>query len=669
MVEVIFNFNGKESIFNTEPEEKLEEIINKFISKLPKNNETLDFIYNGIKLNKNLTFKQQATNNDQKRKKINILVRKKSTTKGEENFIKSKFVICPECKENTRIIIKDYKIHLYECKNGHKIDNILLEDFEKTQNIDKSKLVCNICNCKRLDNANIHDFYKCSTCEINLCPYCKSIHNENHICINYDQKNFICGIHKETFIYYCKNCKKDLCFLCESEHKNCDLILYRKIIKDKIEIEKEIIKLSEKINEFNNTLDNIIKILNEVKKYINNYYNIIYDIFKNYSPKFRNYQILQNINEINNSNHIVLEELDQIIKEKNLNIQFQKIFDIYEKMNYTNEITMKYKIDTNIDSVSIFGRCFVENNKDICKILYEDKEYELKEKFNLNDINIPKDNILKIKLTNINKVTKMNCIFNECKSLISLPDISQWNTSNIKDMKNMFAGCTSLTNLSDISKWNISNVTNLKDLFQGCESLVSLPDISVWDTSNVIIMKGIFSGCSKLSKIPDISKWNTKNVTNMSEMFKECNSLSELPDISKWNMGNVTNINYMFYNCNSLTTLPDISNWETKNFLNMNYIFRGCSSLSLLPDISSWKIDNVTTMNGLFSGCSSLKSLPILSKWNFSKVTSMNSIFENCKNLELTSLLTDVSKWNTNILKVDKIIKQINGKQKNSIIE
>ena len=52
-------------------------------------------------------------------------------------------------------------------------------------------------------------------------------------------------------------------------------------------------------------------------------------------------------------------------------------------------------------------------------------------------------------------------MFNKCSSLISLPDISKWNTNNVTDMSCLFYGCSSLTNLPDISKWKIDNVTNL----------------------------------------------------------------------------------------------------------------------------------------------------------------------------------------------------------------
>ena len=63
--------------------------------------------------------------------------------------------------------------------------------------------------------------------------------------------------------------------------------------------------------------------------------------------------------------------------------------------------------------------------------------------------------------------------------------------------------------------------------------LLSLPDISKWNTNNVTDISGIFSDCSSLSSLPDISKWNTNNVDDMNTIFWNCSSLSSLPDISK----------------------------------------------------------------------------------------------------------------------------------------
>ena len=63
----------------------------------------------------------------------------------EEKIEKSKEIICPKCKENILIEIKDYKINMYDCKNKDIIENIKIKEFENTQKIDISKIICNEC--------------------------------------------------------------------------------------------------------------------------------------------------------------------------------------------------------------------------------------------------------------------------------------------------------------------------------------------------------------------------------------------------------------------------------------------------------------------------------------------------------------------------------------------
>ena len=69
----------------------------------------------------------------------------------------------------------------------------------------------------------------------------------------------------------------------------------------------------------------------------------------------------------------------------------------------------------------------------------------------------------------------MSNMFNECLSLKSIPDISNWNTSKVKDISQMFSCCSSLSSIPDISKWDISNVTNKKDIFYKCDESLNIP--------------------------------------------------------------------------------------------------------------------------------------------------------------------------------------------------
>ena len=60
----------------------------------------------------------------------------------------SKEIICPECKTNILINNYDFKINLYECKNNHKFNNLLLNEFYETKKLTKMKL--NVVNAKKL---------------------------------------------------------------------------------------------------------------------------------------------------------------------------------------------------------------------------------------------------------------------------------------------------------------------------------------------------------------------------------------------------------------------------------------------------------------------------------------------------------------------------------------
>ena len=79
-----------------------------------------------------------------------------------------------------------------------------------------------------------------------------------------------------------------------------------------------------------------------------------------------------------------------------------------------------------------------------------------------------KDNII---IHQYNYYSNMIEMFSDCSSLLSLPDISKWNTNNVKDMSFIFKYCSTLKSLPDISKWNTNNVNNMSNMFYNCEFL------------------------------------------------------------------------------------------------------------------------------------------------------------------------------------------------------
>ena len=139
MAEILFIYEKEKIIIQCNNlEDKMKDIINQFENKIKKEeNNNLYYVYNGDKINEELKLNQIIKDiND---KKINILVYNNKNKENKKEIILNE-IICPECKENILININNYKINLYECKNGHKIENILLNEFENIQKIDTVNL-------------------------------------------------------------------------------------------------------------------------------------------------------------------------------------------------------------------------------------------------------------------------------------------------------------------------------------------------------------------------------------------------------------------------------------------------------------------------------------------------------------------------------------------------
>ena len=129
-------------------------------------------------------------------------------------------------------------------------------------------------------------------------------------------------------------------------------------------------------------------------------------------------------------------------------------------------------------------------------------------------------------------VRYINSIFSNCKSLLSLPDISKWNTEKITDMSYMLTNCFSLSLIPNISKWNVNKTINISEFFSGCYSLSSLPDISRWNINNVRMNK-LFLNCRSLVSLPDISKWNFDKNSEINLSLDKCLLLINANDTSK----------------------------------------------------------------------------------------------------------------------------------------
>ena len=697
MCEAIFKYNGQNYLIQCNQNDKIKEIKKKFLSKSALNKDNIYCIYSGGTLNEELTFEQSINSQDKASNKMNIIVENNQNIESDKSkMVKSKNVICPKCGERANIDFKNYKISL-SCKNKDITNDIPFEEFNKTQLKDESKIICDNCKTTNKSESFNNMFYKCISCNaINLCPLCKSSHNKKgHTIINYEQIDFICNLHNDTYTSYCNKCKIDLCVICEKQHKDHEKIAFGEMMVEKEQLNNRMKSLKEEITKMDISIKEMIGILNKVTNNMNNYYKFIEEIITNFDVKNRNMEKMHNINKIYENIEKVIKDIKKGVTGLTLNnsIKFKNLMEIYNRMNVKEDYFI-YKIDKNDKNkkIKIVGDSFLSNNKNInevCKIEYDGKEFGLKD-FNICNFENEETFEIKIKgienLTNlsfmffnssllylpnniskwnIKKVTDINHMFSYCNLLTYLPDISEWNTEKVKDMSDIFSNCSSLMSLPDISKWNTSKVENMNYMFSKCYSLLSLPDISKWNTSKVETMDFIFNDCYSLLSLPDISKWKTNNLGKMNYIFNNCKSLMNMPDISEWDTSNVNNMIYLFNNCRSLSSLPNISKWKTKNVTSMVCMFNGCVSLLSLPDISKWNTANVENMKYMFAECKLLKTLPDLSNWNIKKVNNMSMMFKNCSNL--SSIPFEISKWipkedNSNMYKYYKMFFGCNEK-------
>ena len=658
MVKITFIY--KNNHFKTKENDNpyISEIIKKYLKLISKDHNSFEFIYKGNKININ----EKKKINQLKNKNITIFVfNMKPFSKVQE----LSNIICPKCKNLSLVNINniDYKISINNCKNNHQSKNLTLNNYSNSQYIDESKIKCELCkNSKYLYE---EEFYKCS-CGLYICGLCFCHHNlSNHALVKLKYFFYNCLNDNQEVTYYCHNCHINLCDECNTKHRKLKHKLSEiKKLKPKDNKKEEIgkylkenlknlIKYKEEINVLNKFFNSYIENLNQNIDKVMHLHNKIYDSLN----------ISKNYEEIMNAKDFKYEKFNKDLNEilsRNLKERFKYLIDV---SNLNNQVKIKYSV-TSEGKIKLFGRQFVENNKDNCFLFINNKLLELSEYYQVDESDFIYE--LSVILIEVKTITNISYMFSEC-NLLTYLDFSKWNNENVTDMSYMFSNCNSLSTLPekgsinsanfltfltpvsfDFSNFNTSNVINMSYLFSNCVNLMKIPDISKWKTNKVTNMRGLFYNCSSLVSLPNINLWNVEKVTDMSYMFYGCIKLTTLPNISEWKPNCVTNLSNMFNNCININSIPDISEWNTNNVVDMNNLFNNCSKIFSLPDISKWNVHNVTDLSYMFNNCSMLSKIPDISKWNTSKVITMKSMFNNCSSL---LSLPELSGWDTQNVK------------------
>jgi len=295
----------------------------------------------------------------------------------------------------------------------------------------------------------------------------KSFLNSNSYQDN--EKGILCKKHNAKFKGFSKIYLKNYCQSCIDNKNNNDFI----VKFDNIKIEdKKIEKLLTKINN-NNIISNeendtiiIDKIINNeedghyelsVEDEINFNYliKIIINDYKNYPNYSHFFNIINLLYYFNIEDRPIIEKLEKRI--------IQNIEPIIIEYNNNNNISNKTKL---------FSQIFVKNNKNKFRIEIEGKILDLIKEYEFKT----KEKKVRIKLYLNDGVSKI-------------------------DMYKMFANCTDLIYVNGISKLKKIKIINLDKIFYNCISLLSIPDINDWEIEqyNIYLM---FYNCISLVFFP-----------------------------------------------------------------------------------------------------------------------------------------------------------------------
>ena len=122
---LVFTYQDIKTIIPCKSKEKIKGSLERFASMMQVDLNRAYFLYNGNKINEELSFEELVNEGDKSMNKMNIeLIEINNNIIINEELKKPKEITCPKCQENIFIKIEDIKIGVYSLINNNKIEDI-----------------------------------------------------------------------------------------------------------------------------------------------------------------------------------------------------------------------------------------------------------------------------------------------------------------------------------------------------------------------------------------------------------------------------------------------------------------------------------------------------------------------------------------------------------------
>ena len=535
MSQILFIYNGKEIVEKCQKEEKLSEIIQRFIISTQANNVNLVFVYNGkVISDKELSFYEIANYFDKKNNSITMLVYDK------ENDNKNEFPIIENNIQNENSInifekLEKLQEQINRLENkenvlNEKQKNILIEEIEQKLNNNKTKE-------KEEKNKEL---------EIKINENYRKLEEKINEC-----NNNIIKLENEV------NKIKD------------DLI---KIEKNKDSIDK-INKSINLINNNNKVFLNDLNILKEKNK--DNY--ITMKIYISEEDIGKDIKLLQQAGSlIGGDLNFNIDDFEIIIDGKSA----KKRYDSCYQCKFEQNCKLDYRCQSAYGTLTQFNY-FYENFKEegyyTIKIIFY-KKLRLLEKLFLDCKQITEIDLSNFDCSQVNSCCDM---FSGCLSLQKI-NFGSLDFSLSNNFSRMFYNCKSLNRLN-VKNFNAKNCSNFYSMFEGCINLKYI-DVSNFDTSSCNSIKNMFKNCENITKI-DMINWDLSNIKRIRFFLSEISEIGGL----FYNCKNLRNIKMNLNFKNEILN----DNIITESFSNKKEIKRYIKVIifSNLPEdgIFTWK--------------------------------------------------------------------------------
>lgn len=187
--------------------------------------------------------------------------------------------------------------------------------------------------------------------------------------------------------------------------------------------------------------------------------------------------------------------------------------------------------------------------------------------------------------------------------------VEQWGNLNTRTVS--FSKCSRLESVASDEMGFFSTVTYSYGLFQNCKSLKTIPEGLLANAANLQDMYYAFAG-SGISSVPAGLLKGMKSLKIVYAWFQQIPDLKSIPEdlfSNCPNVANITEIRYLFSD-SGLESIPKDLFKDCENVTNFEGVFSGTKITTIPADLFA-NNKKITSVYNTFGGCEQLRSIPV----------------------------------------------------------